>query len=198
MNFRRLVVKGKLLQNCENVVIESKSSEKSNPQECLDWNSTVNEYIENTANNVDHLENGNAFSENRNNVHPLKSCNVSDSIIKSFLEKKKNQIKNKLKNKINQSPSTPTVQILAVEFVQTNENVSVLNYNKPIVFVEGKKIPKTITSIKDANFSKEVFNGLENLKIHRPYRIQSYAWPNILRKNSTVLIGTENTGKNRK
>lgn len=152
---------------------------------------------ENTIDNVDNLNNGNVECENQNDVVPSKSSNASNCI-KSFLDEKKNKIRNKLKNKINQSSLTPSpsVQVPAVEVLQTTETVSVQNYNKPIVFVEGKKIPKTITSIKDANFSKDVFNALENLKIHRPYRIQCYAWPNIMRKNSTVLIGTENTGMN--
>lgn len=49
--------------------------------------------------------------------------------------------------------------------------------------------------LNDACFTKSVFKGMRKLNFRETYASQRYAWPNLLRGNSLVLVDSQNRGK---
>ncbi|XP_065084825.1 putative ATP-dependent RNA helicase SoYb [Ochlerotatus camptorhynchus] len=63
------------------------------------------------------------------------------------------------------------------------------------LLVHGNRIPKPVESLESANFCPEVHRELSMLKFRSIHRIQTYAWPHILRGNSFFCVNSATTGK---
>ncbi|XP_058826646.1 putative ATP-dependent RNA helicase SoYb [Topomyia yanbarensis] len=63
------------------------------------------------------------------------------------------------------------------------------------LLVHGKRIPKPIERLENANFCPEVHRELNMFNFNSIHRIQTYAWPHILRGNSFFCVNSAMTGK---
>ncbi|XP_052873449.1 uncharacterized protein LOC128278761 [Anopheles cruzii] len=71
--------------------------------------------------------------------------------------------------------------------------LSRLQYNR--VLVHPKSSMKPIEVIENATFSSDVHRQLESMRFSTLHRMQTYAWPNIMRDNSLVCVNGYRTGK---
>ncbi|XP_058456737.1 uncharacterized protein LOC131434110 [Malaya genurostris] len=63
------------------------------------------------------------------------------------------------------------------------------------LLVHGKRVPKPIERLENANFCPEVHRELNMFNFNSIHRIQTYAWPQILRGNSFFCVNAALTGK---
>ncbi|XP_058065440.1 putative ATP-dependent RNA helicase TDRD12 [Anopheles bellator] len=71
--------------------------------------------------------------------------------------------------------------------------LSRLKYHR--LLVHGKCATKPIDAIENANFCSYVHRQLQLLQFTTLYRLQAYAWPNIMRGNSLVCVNGPRSGK---
>lgn len=62
-----------------------------------------------------------------------------------------------------------------------------------LVMIHGKYVIPPVTNIRNVGFMNELLKELKDY--HRLRRIQSFAWPSIIRGQSIVVINTEKSGK---
>ncbi|XP_055913578.1 putative ATP-dependent RNA helicase TDRD12 [Eupeodes corollae] len=69
------------------------------------------------------------------------------------------------------------------------------NFVQHLVLAHSKNNVKPIERMKNALFSAEIHQEMEQMRLTKMYRIQAYAWSHLVRGNCFCVINTNRTGK---
>ncbi|XP_031636550.1 putative ATP-dependent RNA helicase TDRD12 [Contarinia nasturtii] len=82
----------------------------------------------------------------------------------------------------------------SARLLQTVEPGLVSKIKSTPIFIRNND-EEPLETVKQANFTDAVHRGLKKMNYQETYVSQGYAWPNLLRGNSLVLVNSQNSGK---
>ncbi|XP_037945119.1 putative ATP-dependent RNA helicase SoYb isoform X2 [Teleopsis dalmanni] len=188
---------------------ESRNNKNIDKEDCIEYSSLKSQNNEDT--DVNEISSNSSINSCQNQDAsstisrvPDKLCsNISQESTTEYVSKEsyncsvQNQQNLKVSTRELPFSSTPVQSIQITEVLKNTNDAHHTSFKifDHLVLAHSKFPVKSIEKLEYISFMEEILNGIKELGLKKILRIQSYAWPHLLRGNSSLIISGAGSGK---